>query len=570
MDPVVLGETLAVLMFLGTIGMVLVGFPVAFTLAGTALIFAAIGSGLGVFDFSYFHALPNRVFGIMINEVLVAVPLFIFMGMMLERSRIAESLLTTMGELFGPLRGGLGISVILVGTLLAASTGIVGATVVTMGLLSLPAMMRAGYDPKLAAGVICASGTLGQIIPPSTVLIFMGDMLQASNQAAHNSVGDLTPEPVSIGDLFAGAVFPGLVLVGLYVLWVIYKAITEPSSCPPVDAPKDDQRHLGLRVLVALLPPLVLIVLVLGSILSGTASATESASVGAVGAMILAALRRQFTLRILLDVMRSTMTITSMVFIILAGASVFSLVFRGLGGEHLVAEVLADLPGGMVGAVIAVMAVMFVLGFFLDTFEIIFVVVPITAAALIVLGVNPIWLGVMIGMNLQTSFLTPPFGFALFYLRGVASKTVSTIQIYRGAVPFVGLQIVGMVILWFLPGLATWLPDQIYNNGVPRTYLADRDTSGTGDGAGQYERSDEPFELPIDNNSVFELGDEGGGGMFGEPGGGSAFDDPANMFNDAPAGEGGGEGGTAFDDPANMFNDPPAEDGGAGEGGGQQ
>ncbi|MEQ8348216.1 MAG: TRAP transporter large permease subunit [Sneathiellaceae bacterium] len=547
MDPVVIGEALAVLMFLGTIGMVLVGFPVAFTLAGTAILFAAAGSALGVFDFSYFHALPNRVFGIMINEVLVAVPLFIFMGMMLERSRIAETLLTTMGELFGPLRGGLGISVIIVGTLLAASTGIVGATVVTMGLLSLPAMMRAGYDPKLAAGVICASGTLGQIIPPSTVLIFMGDMLQSSNQAAHNAVGDLTPEPVSIGDLFAGAVFPGFVLVGLYILWVIFKAITAPSSCPPVEAPKDDERHLILRVLVALVPPLVLIVLVLGSILSGTASATESASVGAIGAMVLAIGRRQFNLRILLDVMRSTMTITSMVFIILAGASVFSLVFRGLGGEHLVAEVLAGLPGGMVGAVIAVMAVMFILGFFLDTFEIIFVVVPITAAALIVLGVNPIWLGVMIGMNLQTSFLTPPFGFALFYLRGVASKAVTTMQIYRGAVPFVGLQIIAMVILWFVPGLATWLPDQIYNKGQPRTYLAGRDVSGENSGASQYQGSDQPFELPIDNSSVFDLNSEGGG-MFGEGGG-----DETNMFNDAPAGNTGPS-------ETEMFNDPPAGD----------
>jgi tripartite ATP-independent transporter DctM subunit len=463
MDPVLIGEIISVAMFLATIFAIMLGYPVAFTLAGVGLIFAVIGNAFGVFDFNFLSALANRYFGTMVNEVLVAVPLFVFMGVVLERSKIAEALLETMGQLFGSMRGGLGISVVLVGTLLAASTGIVGATVVTMGLLSLPAMMRAGYDPKLATGVICASGTLGQIIPPSTVLIFMGDMLQSANSAAQLSIGNFAPDPVSVGELFAGAMIPGLTLSLLYVGWVVFKSIVDPKSCPPLVMTDAEKRGLPLRVFSALLPPLLLILAVLGSILTGIATPTESAAVGAVGAMILAALNRQLSLRMLREVMDSTLRISSMVFVILMGASVFSLVFRGLGGEHLVEDVLRSMPGGQVGAILLVMFVMFLLGFFLDTFEIIFIMVPITAPVLLKLGVDPIWLGVMMGINLQTSFLTPPFGFALFYLRGVASRLVTTADIYRGIIPFVGLQIVGIALVWTIPQMATWLPDQLFS-----------------------------------------------------------------------------------------------------------
>ena len=462
MSTVLIGEILSVSMFLATIGAVLVGYPVAFTLAGIALMFAALGLAFGVFDLSILSALVGRYLGSMTNETLVAVPLFVFMGVMLERSKIAEALLTTMGELFGALRGGLGYSVVIVGALLAASTGIVGATVVTMGLLSLPAMMRAGYDPKLAAGTICAAGTLGQIIPPSTVLIFVGDILQGANQQAQLSLGNMAPDPISVGQLFAGAMIPGLVLVGLYLLWILLKSIIDPASCPPLEMSEEQRAGLPGRVLGALAPPLALILAVLGSILAGIATPTESASVGAVGAMVLASAKRQLNLQILREVMRTTLTINSMVFVILLGASVFSLVFRGLGGENLVHDALSSLPGGVTGAVFATMLVIFVLGFFLDTFEIIFIVVPLTAPALIMMGVDPIWLGVMIGVNLQTSFLTPPFGFALFYLRGVAGAFMKTIDIYRGVVPFVGLQILGMALLWVLPSMATYLPERLF------------------------------------------------------------------------------------------------------------
>lgn len=459
-----MGEILSALMFLATILVVLAGYPVAFTLAGTALAFGALGIGLGLFEPSLLTALAARYFGTMTNEVLVAVPLFVFMGVMLERSKIAEQLLMTMGELFGAMRGGLGLSVILVGALLAASTGIVGATVVTMGLLSLPVMTRAGYDPKLASGAICASGTLGQIIPPSTVLIFMGDILQGANQAAQLEMGNFSPDPLSVGQLFAGAMLPGLVLVTLYMLWIVFKAITDPESCPALELDPAQRATLPRRVVSALIPPLVLILAVLGSILTGVATPTESASVGAVGSMILAAFNGRLKMPILKEVMRSTLMISSMVFVILLGASVFSLVFRGLGGEDLVFDILASMPGGTAGAVFIVMLVIFFLGFFLDTFEIIFITVPIAAPVLIRLGVDPVWLGVLIGMNLQTSFLTPPFGFALFYLRGVADSAIKTLDIYKGALPFVGLQIAGIGLLWLVPELATWLPDVLFNN----------------------------------------------------------------------------------------------------------
>ncbi|KKB12436.1 C4-dicarboxylate ABC transporter [Devosia geojensis] len=462
MDPVLLGEILSALMFVGVIGVLLIGFPVAFSLAGTALIFGLVGWWLGVFDPSNFGSLAPRYIGLMINEVLVAVPLFIFMGVTLERSGIAEQLLLTMGKLFGNLRGGLGISVVVVGALLAASTGVVGATVVTMGLISLPAMLRAGYKPELATGVIAASGTLGQIIPPSTVLIFMGDMLAGINQQVQMAKGNFAPEPVSVGALFAGAILPGLVLVVLYILFVVFKAVTDPKSCPATPVPAEERQHLLREVVVALIPPLLLIVAVLGSILGGIATPTEAASVGSVGALILAALRRRISLRILHAVVISTATITSMVFIILFGAAVFSVVFRMMGGDNLVHEFLASMPGGAIGAAIIVMFIMFILGFILDTFEIIFIVIPITAPVLLTLGLDPIWLGVMVGVNLQTSFLTPPFGFALFYLRGVAPPRVSTGMIYRGVIPFVILQVVALLALFVFPQLITWLPGVLY------------------------------------------------------------------------------------------------------------
>lgn len=462
MEPAVIGEILSGLMFFGIIGFLMLGFPVAFTLAGVSLIFGVVGMWFGVFDPSNYGSVINRYIGNMTNEVLVAVPLFIFMGMILERSKIAEQLLLTMGKLFGNLRGGLGMSVVVVGALLAASTGVVGATVITMGLISLPAMLRANYDPKLACGVICASGTLGQIIPPSTVLIFMGDMLSGINAQVQMAKGNFAPAPVSVGDLFAGAILPGLLLVGLYLLWMIIKAVFQPESCPATPVPPEEKGNLGREIVTALVPPLVLIIAVLGSILGGIATPTEAASVGAVGAMILAFLRGRLNFTVLRETAIATATMTSMVFIILFGASVFSIVFRLMGGDNLVHEFLSNVPGGVMGAVAVVMFVMFLLGFILDTFEIIFIVIPITAPILLNLDVDPVWLGVRVGVNLQTSFLTPPFGFSLFYLRGVAPPSVTTGMIYRGVVPFVVLQILALAIMFAFPGIATWLPRAIY------------------------------------------------------------------------------------------------------------
>ncbi|MEQ8509006.1 MAG: TRAP transporter large permease subunit [Rhodospirillaceae bacterium] len=504
-----IGEILAALMFLATILVVLAGYPVAFTLAGTALAFGGLGIALGLFEPSLLSALASRYFGTMTNEVLVAVPLFVFMGVMLERSKIAEQLLMTMGELFGAMRGGLGLSVILVGALLAASTGIVGATVVTMGLLSLPIMTRAGYDPKLATGAICASGTLGQIIPPSTVLIFMGDILQGANQQAQLEMGNFSPDPLSVGQLFAGAMLPGLILVILYMLWIGFKAITDPESCPALELDPAQRASLPGRVVSALAPPLLLIFAVLGSILAGIATPTESASVGAVGAMLLAAAKGQLNRSVLGQVMRSTLMISSMVFVILLGASVFSLVFRGLGGEELVFDILASMPGGAAGAVFIVMLVIFFLGFFLDTFEIIFITVPIAAPVLIQLGVDPIWLGVLIGMNLQTSFLTPPFGFALFYLRGVADAAIKTLDIYKGALPFVGLQVAGIGLLWLVPDLATWLPDILFGAEhyvPPLGAEASPSTAIPMDGLDRFEDllSEKPSQMPPGNLDQFD------------------------------------------------------------------
>jgi len=456
-------EWVAALLFVTVILVLLAGFPVAFTLGGTALIFAAAGIVGGSFHEALLSGLPNRVFGIMTNETLVAVPLFVFMGVTLERARIAEDLLETLSSLFGTLRGGLGISVTLVGMLLAASTGIVGATVVTMGLLSLPTMLKRGYSPEIAAGTICASGTLGQIIPPSIILVMLGDVMTTAYQQAQLDMGIYSPKTVSVGDLFAGALIPGLLLVVLYVVYLLVVAFFRPSVMPAHQGDADTPVSV-IRVLRALLPPLALIFAVLGSILMGLATPTEAAGVGGMGALLLALLRRELDLGRLAEIMRATLRISSMVFMILIGASIFSLVFRGYGGDDGVRQVLEALPGGMVGAVIVVMLVMFLLGFVLDFIEITFVVVPIVGPVLLAMGLDPVWLGIMIAINLQTSFLTPPFGFALFYLRGVAPASVSTGQIYRGAMPFVAIQLFALLLLAVFPDLVTWLPGRIYGN----------------------------------------------------------------------------------------------------------
>ena len=456
-------EWVALLLFLTVIAVLLAGFPVAFSLGGTALIFAGIGVLTGEFNEALLSGLPNRVFGIMNNVTLVAVPLFVFMGVTLERARIAEELLETLSGLFGSLRGGLGISVTLVGMLLAASTGIVGATVVTMGLLSLPTMLRRGYSPEISAGTICASGTLGQIIPPSIILVMLGDVMTSAYQQAQLEMGIFSPKTVSVGDLFAGALIPGLLLVVLYVLYIVIVAFLRPDMMPAHE--REPGERVGfLQILRALLPPLALILAVLGSILMGIATPTEAAGVGAMGALLLAMLRRQMNFERLQEIMQSTLKISSMVFLILIGASVFSLVFRGYGGDDGVRAVLESLPGGVIGAVLVVMLVMFLLGFVLDFIEITFVVVPIVGPVLLAMGLDPVWLGIMIAINLQTSFLTPPFGFALFYLRGVAPPEITTPQIYRGVIPFVAIQVFALLLLAIFPDLVTWLPNKIYGS----------------------------------------------------------------------------------------------------------
>lgn len=525
MDSVLIGEILAVTLFCAIIFVLMLGYPVAFTLPGTALIFALIGWSFGAFDLTYLNSLPLRYWGIITNDVLIAVPLFVFMGVALERSQIAETLLNTMGQLFGPVRGGLGISAIIVATLLAASTGIVGATVVTMGLISLPAMLRAGYDKRLASGLICASGTLGQIIPPSTILVVLAVILQSAYSQAQMAKGNFQPETLSVGDLFAGAFIPGLILSALYIAWVGGVALVRPQCAPALKISAAEKRTLGRRVVVALVPPLLLIVAVLGSIVAGVATPTESAAVGSIGAMVLMLVKtlseryartlseaRVFlflfwfwlgllallvavsviggalallTLAVVLlfglgavamgmrnvrrqivksfaEIGTSSLVITGMVFVIFLGASVFSVVFARLGGEHLVAQLLTNMPGGVHGALFVVMLVIFVLGFFLDPFEIIFIVVTLAAPELLKMDIDPVWLAILIGINLQTSFLTPPFGFSLFYLRGVAPPEVTTGDIYRGIVPFVFIQVVVIGLVWYWPALATWLPKAIY------------------------------------------------------------------------------------------------------------
>ena len=452
-------EFIPFIMFAVVCLVLMAGYPVALTLSGTALLFALVGSAAGHFDMAFLLALPNRLFGTIENTTLIAVPLFIFMGVMLEKSRLSEDLLESMADLFGNFRSGLGISVVLVGALLAASTGIVGATVVTMGLMSLPTMLKRGYSPSQATGVIAATGTLGQIIPPSIALVLLGDTLSGAYQQAQLNMGIFTPKTVSVGDLFVGALIPGLLLVLFYCLYLIIfakPALLENSSSTKTA----NTLPLALKNLV---PPVFLIVTVLGSILMGLATPSEAAGVGAFGATFLAGIKGQLSIQKLREVAQNTTKVTSMVFLILIGAAIFSLVFRGFGGEELVEQFFSSLPGGVVGATLLVMVVIFLLGFILDFIEITFVVVPIVGPVLLAMGIDPVWLGVMIAINLQTSFLTPPFGFALFYLRGVAPESVETSDMYRGVIPFIGLQLLLLLMLSIWPQLATWLPALMYN-----------------------------------------------------------------------------------------------------------
>ena len=448
------------LMFAFVIAVLMTGFPVAFALSGGALLFALGGYMTGVFDATFLGAIPSRLYGVMTNEVLIAVPLFVFMGTLLERGKISEQLLESMGRAFGRLRGGLAVSICVVGAILAASTGIVGATVVTMGLISLPVMLRHKYKPAFACGVISASGTLGQIIPPSIVLVILGDVIGNANQKAQLAAGNFSPTAVSVGDLFFGALLPGLLLVGMYILYVLATALFSPQTAPAMQASEEDAA--APSALMALWAPAFLIVAVLGSILWGIATPTEASAVGAGGALALALGKGSLQLPQLREAMRQATRITCMVFVIFVGANIFSLVFRGFGGDESVSAALNALPGGVATAFFAVMLLMFVLGFFLDFIEIVFVVVPIVAPILIQMGLDPLWLGVMIAINLQTSFLTPPFGFALFYLRGVAPPAVATADIYRGAIPFIALQLLLLFLLWHFPQIVTWLPQQIY------------------------------------------------------------------------------------------------------------
>lgn len=522
-----LTQNLDLLMIAALCGGILLGYPVIFTLAGTGILFGLLGAGLGVFNMPLLAALAPRVFSIMTNDILLAIPLFVLMGVILERSRIAEDLLEEMGKLFGSLRGGLAVSVIVVGALLAASTGIVGATVVTMALIAMPAMLRNGYGKRLTSGVIVSAGTLGQIIPPSTMLIILAEVMSSGYQQAQFDMGKFTVDTISVGDVFAAALLPGLCLVLIYVIFILGLAFLKPSAAPALPREADvTSREAWLRIGKVLVPPVVLIVAVLGSILGGIATPTEAASVGAVGALMLAAPRffkgrsnwpfwasagaivgmlvltsmvdlrtgrasptaveqagiwlgaalaliafwgifvafwRAGRAGVLKPVLSSTMIVTSMIFAMMIGASVFSLVFRGLGGDVRVEEFLTEMPGGQTAALLFVMAIVFVMGFFLDFVEISVIVLPIVVPILLTMGMDPIWLAVLIAINLQTSFLTPPFGFSLFYLRGAAPKEVSTLDIYRGVVPFVILQIIGMLVIFQMPGIATWLPSMLFD-----------------------------------------------------------------------------------------------------------
>ncbi len=451
-------EFFAVLLFILLAIFLLAGYPVSLTLAGTAIIVGLLGYFADLFPIVLLNVLPNRIFGLVTNETLIAVPLFIFMGIMLEKSGVAVSLLENMSKIWGKIRGGLIYSILIVGVLMAASTGIVGATVVTMGILSLPLMLKWNYNRKISAGIICASGTLGQIIPPSIVLVLLADVFQGANEQASQITGDLAPNPVSSVDLFAGAILPGILLVIMYTFWIFFCSIFNPKNFP---IKSDSIENISFkRLFLTILPPILLIVLVLGSILFGIATPTESASLGALGSLLIA-FNKGISKEVLKSVCLETLKINSMVFFILFGASLFSLVFRGFGGDFMVESFLTDIPGAKINSLIIVMITIFILGFFLDFFQIIFVIVPIVGPSLISMGYDPVWLAIMFAINLQTSFLTPPFGFALFYLRGVAPKEIKTSDIYLGVIPYIFIQILTLFILFKFPQIVTWLPNKL-------------------------------------------------------------------------------------------------------------
>ena len=450
---------LAISLFILVIFTLMLGYPVAFTLSGVSILFALVCGLTNNFDLSILYALPSRIFGIITNETLVAIPIFIFMGIMLEKSKIAENLLESMSNLLSSIRGGLGVSVIIVGALLAASTGIVGATVVTMGLLSLPTMLKKNYDVKIATGTILASGTLGQIIPPSIILILLGDVISSSYQEAQNMLGIFSQESVSVGDLFAGAIFPGLILVGFYIFYIVFIANFKKDLIPDIKT----KNKLNLKeTIYSLLAPLFLILTVLGSIIMGLATPTEASSVGALGSVFLAIINKQFNLKILKDVLIQASKITSMIFILLIGATIFSLVFRGLEGDIFINNALSALPGEIYTKLFIVMLAIFILGFILDFIEITYVVIPVVAPILLSMGIDPIWLGILIAINLQTSFLTPPFGFAIFYLRSVMPKNIKTTEVYKGVIPFIFIQIITIILIVIFPEVTTWLPEKVF------------------------------------------------------------------------------------------------------------
>ena len=457
-----MAEFIPLIMFVTVCLVLLAGFPVAFSLAGTAIIFAGIGVLTDTFNAAFLGAIPNRLYGDMTNSALVAVPLFVFMGVLLQKSNLAENLLSNMADVMGGFRGSLAISVILVGMMIAASTGIVGATVIAMGLISLPIMLERKYDQSLSAGTICATGTLGQIIPPSIALVLLGDVLSGANQKAQIDMGNLAGKTVSVGDLFMGAIIPGLLLVIAYILYVLIRAYSSPLIAPKQEIKKIENKWK--IIFTSLMPPLVLIISVLGSILAGIATPTEAAGVGGLGAVLLAASSKTLNKKNLTESVETTTEITAMVFMILIGSSIFSLVFRGFGGDDLVAGIFDQMPGGIFGAMLIVMIIIFLLGFILDFIQITFVVVPIVGPVLLSMGIDPIWLGIMIAINLQTSFLTPPFGFALFYLRGVAPESLPTTAIYRGVIPFIVIQIVLLFSLALFPEIVTFLPNAIYGS----------------------------------------------------------------------------------------------------------
>ncbi len=460
MIEIISHEFFAFLLFFLLAVFLLAGFPVALTLSGTAIVVGLIGYALDLFPIILLSVLPNRIFGIITNETLIAVPLFIFMGVMLEKSGIANQLLENMSKIWGKTRGGLVYSILIVGVLMAASTGIVGATVVTMGILSLPLMIKWNYNKKISTGIICASGTLGQIIPPSIVLVLLADIFQGANEQAASISGDLAPDPVSSVDLFAGAIFPGLCLVGLYFIWILICSKIKPEIFPENENLSKSKLSLG-DIINLVLPPVLLIFVVLGSILFGIATPTESASLGALGSILLALSKKKINQDVIRNVCEETLKITSMVFFILIGASLFSLVFRGFGGDLIVENFITNFPGGKFNSFLIVMIIIFFLGFFLDFFQIVFVIVPIVGPSLIAMGYDPVWLALMFAINLQTSFLTPPFGFALFYLRGVSPKEIKTSEIYEGVIPFIILQIFLLIVLFKFPSIITWLPKQI-------------------------------------------------------------------------------------------------------------